>query len=111
MSDGSRKIGPFLGTMLVTGAMIGSGIYLLPASLGAIGSISILGWLAATAGALLIGGVFSWLAVLRPGSPGLFAYIHEAFGQCAGFSVGVLYWIGCWIAGVAVAIAARADSR
>ena len=38
---------------LVAGSMVGSGIYLLPASLGAIGSISILGWVAATVIALL----------------------------------------------------------
>ena len=42
--------------------MIGSGVYLLPASLAAIGSITILAWLAATAGAALIGGIFVWLA-------------------------------------------------
>jgi len=41
---------------LVAGSMIGSGVYLLPASLGAMGSISILGWCAATAVALVLAG-------------------------------------------------------
>ncbi|HEX4159611.1 MAG TPA: amino acid permease [Rhizomicrobium sp.] len=104
MND-SKKIGPFLATMVVASTMIGSGVYLLPASLGAIGSITILAWLAATAGAALIGGVFAWLAILNPGTAGLFSYIRDAFGPFAGFVVGALYWASCVVAAVAVALA------
>ncbi|HEY3636924.1 MAG TPA: amino acid permease [Rhizomicrobium sp.] len=104
MSD-SSKIGPFLAAMVVASTMIGSGVYLLPASLAAIGSITILAWLAATAGAALIGGVFAWLAILSPGTPGLFSYIRDAFGPLAGFVVGALYWASCVVAAVAVALA------
>jgi arginine:agmatine antiporter len=105
MSDHRNKIGPFLATMIVASTMIGSGVYLLPASLGAIGSITILAWLAATAGAALIGGVFVWLAILNPGTAGLFSYIRDAFGPFAGFVVGALYWASCVVAAVAVALA------
>jgi arginine:agmatine antiporter len=105
-SDGlPGKLGPFLATMLVAGGMIGSGVYLLPASLGAVGSISILAWVAAIAGAALVGGVFSWLAILRPGTAGLFSYVREEFGPAAGFVAGVIYWIACWVGNVAVALA------
>ncbi len=104
--DLSGKLGPFLATMVVAGGMIGSGIFLLPASLAAIGSISLLGWVLAIAGATLIGGVFSFLAVLRPKSAGLFAYIGEALGPGVGFVCGAVYWTLCWVGSVAIALAA-----
>jgi amino acid transporter len=53
----------------------------------------------------LIGGVFSWLAILSPGTAGLFSYIRTAFGPGAAFVTGALYWTSCWIAAVAVALA------
>jgi arginine:agmatine antiporter len=92
--------------MLVAGAMIGSGVYLLPASLGSVGSVSILSWLIAIVGGLMLAGVFSFLAILRPGAAGLFAYIHEAFGPAVSFIIGFTYWIGYWIGCVAIALAA-----
>jgi arginine:agmatine antiporter len=46
----SKKLGPFLATVIVANAMIGSGIYMLPAGLGTVGSISILAWVAAACG-------------------------------------------------------------
>jgi arginine:agmatine antiporter len=100
-----KKLGPFLATMVVVSTMIGAGIYLLPAGLGTIGSISILGWLAAVVCASTLAGVFSCLSVLKPGAAGLFSYIRDALGPGAGFVSGVLYWFACWIGGVAVALA------
>ena len=91
-ADDNAKLGPFLAAMLVATGMIGSGVYLLPASLGAIGSIAILGWVGALLGAILIAGVFAGLAALRPDGGGLFTYIQEAFGPGVGFVVGLLYW-------------------
>jgi len=100
-----KKLGPFLAMMLVVSGMIGSGIYLLPASLGVIGSISILGWIAAMIGAAMLAGVFSWLTILRPGTAGLFSYILETTGPGTGFVIATLYWAGNWVGGVAVALA------
>jgi arginine:agmatine antiporter len=100
-----RKIGPFLATMLVTSSMVGSGVFLLPASLGAIGSISILGWAVAALAAGSIGAVFALLAIAKPGAAGLFSYIRHAFGPCAGFVSGALYWASCLVACVAIALA------
>ncbi len=97
-------LGPFLATMIVAGGMIGSGVYLLPASLAVFGSISILGWLAAVGGAALLAGVFSWLAILRPGGTGLFSYIREALGPGVGFVVGLLYWCPVSLTPIAVAV-------
>ncbi|HEX3432355.1 MAG TPA: amino acid permease [Rhizomicrobium sp.] len=100
-----NKIGPFLATMVVTSSMIGSGVFLLPASLGAIGSISIIGYLIAALAAALIGGVFALLAIANPGTAGLFSYVRDAFGGCAGFVTGALYWASCLVACVAIALA------
>jgi arginine:agmatine antiporter len=100
-----KKLGPFLATMVVTSSMIGSGVFLLPASLGMIGSISIVGWVVAALAAGLIGGVFALLAVTNPGTAGLFSYVRDAFGPCAGFVAGALYWASCLVACVAIALA------
>ncbi|HVU20184.1 MAG TPA: amino acid permease [Rhizomicrobium sp.] len=101
----SKKLGPFLATVIVANAMIGSGIYMLPAGLGAVGSISILSWIAAACGAMVLGGAMAVLAIISPQTRGLFSYVREAFGPCAGFVSGVLYWITILIACVAVATA------
>jgi arginine:agmatine antiporter len=102
---GQKKIGPFLATMLVTSSMVGSGVFLLPASLGAIGSVSIVGYVFAALAASLIGIVFALLAVASPGTAGLFSYVRDAFGHLAGFVTGVLYWASCLVACVAIALA------
>jgi len=100
-----KKIGAFAATMMVVSMMIGSGIYLLPAGLGAIGSISLLGWIAAVIGAAMLAGVFSMLAILKPGGAGLFSYVGDALGPAAGFVSAMLYWFATWIGGAAVALA------
>ena len=100
-----KKLGPVLATVIVANAMIGSGIYMLPAGLGTVGSISILAWVAAAFGAALLGGVLALLAAISPGTRGLFSYVREGFGPCAGFVAGALYWGTILIACVAVATA------
>jgi arginine:agmatine antiporter len=104
-TGGAKKLGAFLATMLVAGNMIGSGVYLLPASLGAVGSISVLGWLIAIFGAALLGGSFSALTILRPKGTGLIVHVREVFGPGAAFIWGILYWGACWTGNVAIALA------
>lgn len=101
----SDKLGLGLATMLVAGNMIGSGIYLLPATLAAIGGISLVGWIIASAGALLLGAVFGWLAVLRPGSDGLAVLVGDRLGRVFGFQTAQFYWLTCWIGDIAIAVA------
>ena len=103
--QGQNKIGPFLATMLVVSTMVGSGVFLLPASLGVIGSVALYGWFVAALAAGLIGGVFALLALANPGAAGLFSYVRDAFGGCAGFVTGALYWASCLVAIVAIALA------
>jgi APA family basic amino acid/polyamine antiporter len=90
---------------LVMGNMIGSGIFLLPASLASYGGLSIAGWIVSTAGALLLASVFAHLARLQPAAGGPYAYTREAFGDLAAFLVGWGYWISIWTSLGAIAVA------
>jgi len=101
-----RRIGPLLATVLVAGNMIGSGIYLLPASMGAIGGVSVFGWIACAAGALSVAGVFAMLAVVRPGTDGIVTYAGDGVHPVFGFMSWAAYWVSGWVGNVAVALAA-----
>jgi arginine:agmatine antiporter len=101
-----RKIGPVLATLLVANNMIGSGIFLLPATLATVGSITIVGWLLATVSALLIAAVLAKLGQLAPEAGGPVAYAGEALGPYVGFQATVLYWICAWVGNMAIALGA-----
>jgi arginine:agmatine antiporter len=90
---------------LVAGSMVGSGVFLLPATLGAIGSISILGWIAATLAALAIAGVFIQLARLAPQARGLPGYVAAGLGRFFGVQTAVVYWCTSWGGLVPIALA------
>jgi arginine:agmatine antiporter len=102
----SRKLGPVLATVVVAGNMIGSGVFLLPATLASVGGVSLLGWLFATAGALVLALVFSRLAQRQPLAGGPASWVHAAFGAAAGFQANLWYWVACWLGNVAIAAAA-----
>ena len=102
----NRKIGPVLATMLVANNMIGSGIFLLPATLAVVGSITIVGWILATIGALVSAAVLAKLGQIAPEAGGPVAYAGEALGDYMGFQATVLYWICAWIGNIAISLAA-----
>lgn len=90
---------------LVMGNMIGSGIFLLPASLARFGGVSLIGWLVSTAGALMLALVFARLARIDPAAGGPYAYTRRAFGDLAAFLVAWGYWISMWTSLGALAVA------
>jgi len=104
--QGHAPVGLIGATALVVGSMVGAGIYILPVGLGAVGSISILGWIAATAAALAIGGMFAWLGVAAPCAKGLPGYVQAGLGPFFGVQTAVAYWVNNWVGNVAVALAA-----
>lgn len=106
VSSQHKTIGVPGAAALVAGSMIGSGVYLLPATMGAIGSISILGWLAATLAALAIAGVFIQLSSEVAGSEGIPGYVKAGLGPFFGAQTAVLFWVSSWTGTVAVALAA-----
>ena len=94
-----------MATSLVVGNMIGSGVFLLPASLAAYGGISVIGWLVTTAGALLLALVFARLSSFMPEAGGPYAYTRRGFGDFAGFLVAWGYWISIWTSNAAISVA------
>jgi len=87
------------------GNMIGSGVFLLPASLAPYGGLSIVGWLITATGSVLVALVFARLARIHPVAGGLYAYTRRAFGDLPGFLVAWGYWISAWSANAALAVA------
>jgi APA family basic amino acid/polyamine antiporter len=100
-----RELGLWLATTLVIGNMIGSGVFLLPASLASYGGISIVGWLFTAAGAFLHAYVFARLARGFPVTGGPYAYSRRAFGDFVGFQTAWGYWLAAWIGNAAIATA------
>src|SRR5918911_3433639 len=101
-----RSIGLWMATALVVGNMIGSGVFLLPASLAAeAGPVSMLGWAFTGAGAILLALVFANLARALPRTGGPYAYAKRAFGDFIGFQTAWGYWIAVWAGNAAIAVA------
>jgi APA family basic amino acid/polyamine antiporter len=94
-----------MATALVVGNMVGSGVFLLPASLGAYGGISLVGWLFTTAGALVLALTFARLARAHPRAGGPYAYTRVAFGDFPAFLVAWGYWISICAGNAAIAVA------
>lgn len=107
-SQPRRQMGFWMCLALVIGNVVGSGVYLLPASLAPYGLNSVLGWLITAAGAIALAVVFSRLAKLFPQAGGPYVYARIAFGDHVGFLMAWGYWIGCWVGNAAIAIAAVA---
>ncbi|MGQ0587286.1 MAG: APC family permease, partial [Gammaproteobacteria bacterium] len=94
-----------MATALVIGSMIGSGIFLLPATMAPYGGASALAWFFTAGGAILLALTFAWLARTRTVGSGIYEYTSLAFGDFAGFLVAWSYWISIWITTSALAIA------
>ena len=100
-----KPLGLWMATALVVGSMIGSGVFLLPASLAPYGAASLVGWGIALCGALLLAATFAKLAVHWPCTGGPYAYVRRSFGDAAGFGIAWSYWISIWSGMAAIAVA------
>lgn len=105
VSAPTRDIGFPTAVALVTGNMIGSGVFLLPASLAVFGGLSLAGWVISATGSVLLALVFARLARADPAAGGPYAYTRQAFGDLAGFLVAWGYWISTWCTNAALAVA------
>lgn len=102
----SNTIGFWPTTSFVVGNMIGSGIFLLPATLAFHQLNSLFGWLFSTIGALLLSIVFSFLSKhLTEPEGGPYAYTVAGLGRFPGFLVAWGYWISIWSTNAAIAVA------
>jgi APA family basic amino acid/polyamine antiporter len=100
------KLGFWMTVALVVGNIIGSGVYLVPASLAPYGRNSLTAWLFTASGALVLAVVFAALARALPAEGGLYAYTRTAFGGLAGFVVAWGYWVSVWVGNAAIATGA-----
>ncbi len=97
-----RGLGPVAATALVAGNMIGSGIFVIPASLAGIaGPLSLVAWGIVAAGFLCLSKVYADLGSAYPISGGLQVYAQRAFGDFAGIETAFLYWSSVVIANAA----------
>ena len=105
-AETAKKIGPVLATFVVANNMIGSGFFLLPASLAEIGGVTAFSWLAGTLIAMALGGAFARLARQYPDLNSPDDYVRPALGRDMGFLATTLYWISSWMGNNAIAVAA-----
>ncbi|MYW01208.1 amino acid permease [Streptomyces sp. SID3343] len=92
-------------TALVVGGVVGTGIFLLPATLAKYGTISILAFALVTVGALAIAVIFGKLGARIPAAGGPYAYAREAFGEFPGFLNAWSFWITAWAGNAGIAVA------
>ena len=101
-----RTMGMWMATALVVGNMVGSGIFLLPASLSAAaGPVSIIGWIFTGVGAMLLALVFARLGAKFPRTGGPYVYARRGFGDFIGFQTAWGYWIAAWAGNAAITVA------
>lgn len=96
MNDAKNKFGFWMLLSLVIGNTIGAGIFMLPASLAKIGSISLLSWVFTSAGAILFALIFARMSRMVTKTGGPYAYAHTAFGEFTGFQVAFTFWVSLW---------------
>ena len=101
-----RKLGLSMCIALVMGNMIGSGVFLLPASLAPFGWNGVAGWAITIAGALALAFVIARLTVAFPAASGPTGFVERAFGRVPSFMIGWAYWVSVWTANVTLAVAA-----
>lgn len=100
-----KSFGFCTATCLVIGNMIGSGIFLIPQALAAIGPISILGWVVTATGAVSLALVFAKLSRRNPESGGPFVHARHAYGEFVGFLMAWGYWTMVWSSNGGIALA------
>lgn len=101
-----RKLGLVAAIALVMGNMIGSGVFLLPASLAPFGWNAVGGWITTIAGALVLAYILARLTRALPEAGGPAGFVGTAFGEIPAFLIGWVYLASIWTAVVTIAVAA-----
>lgn len=100
-----KAFGFWTATSLVLGNMIGSGVFFIPASLAALGPISIIGWIITAIGASSLAYVFAKLTQKHPDAGGPYTHTRRTFGNLPGFLMAWGYWTTSWSSNAAIALA------
>ena len=95
--NSQSKMGFWTVTSLVAGSQIGTGIFLLPASMAAFGAAGLSSWLITAMGAMLLAIIFARLCAKIPKTGGPHTFIENAFGKILGFFSAWTYWVISWL--------------
>jgi len=106
VSPAPRLLGFWMSLALVIGNTIGTGVFLIPATLAPYGLNSLIAWGFTALGSILLAIVFSRLSRAFPDAGGPYAYVQLAFGPLAAFLVAWGYWISIWVGNAGIATAA-----
>lgn len=100
-----RRLGKWMSLAMVVGTMVGSGIYLLPATLAPYGNAIPFAWALTIAGTMLLAWCIARLAAAMPGGP--YVHIASAFGDRVTFLTLWSYIVSQWtgVAAIVVAVA------
>ncbi|MBS0193451.1 MAG: amino acid permease [Proteobacteria bacterium] len=104
--NATRQLGLWACVALVVGNIVGSGIFLLPASLAPFGMNSVWAWLLTASGSIVLALVFAALSRAFPDAGGPQDYTRAAFGDATAFVVVWAYWVANLVGNVALATAA-----
>jgi APA family basic amino acid/polyamine antiporter len=107
-----KDLGLLIATALVAGNMMGSGIFMLPASLANKSGpgASMLAWILTGMGSIFLALSFAKLGSVIPRAGGPYEFSKIAFGDFMGFMNAWLYWNGSWIGNAAVVLAVTSYS-
>lgn len=102
-----KELGLVIATALVAGNIMGSGIFMLPATLASASGpgATILAWIITGLGSIFLALSFARLSKRITKTGGPYEYSKLAFGDFMGFINAWLYWNGSWIGNAAVLIA------
>ena len=100
--DDGTRVGLPTATALVTGSIIGTGIFTVPAALAGFGTIGLLAFVIVAIGAMALAALFATLASKRPAAGGPYAYARDAFGDFGGFTTAWSYWLTSWAGNAAI---------
>lgn len=101
-----RQLGLMQTTSLVTGNLVGSGVFLLPATLALYGNIALIAWTVTGIGALMLAWIFAKLSLHSDQNGGPHQFVSKAFGKSFGYWVAWGYWVLSWISNAALIVAA-----
>ncbi len=105
LNKNHREFGLWRATSLVVGNIVGTGIFMLPASLGAFGTLGLAGWVVTSVGSICLALIFGRLSRKFPKIGGPYAYSRAAFGDFVGFQMAWSYWIGTLASNAAITTA------
>ena len=94
MAPLKRHIGQISLFLLVLNAIMGTGVFFLPAvGMGIAGSWSIVSWIVMSLLALGMAWIFAELISMEPDAGGIYRIVKAAFGEHYGFLFGWISWI------------------